>query len=81
MLTAIVIVVSIAVVAALVVWMWTTRRVPERAATHTPRDRPRRQSDEQLSEPDDGGRPAGPGAEAQRPVTGDATPGPPPGQN
>ena len=81
MLTAIVIVASIVVVVALVVWMWTTRHVPERAATHGNTDRPHRRTDDQLSEPDDGGRPAGPGAEAQRPVTGDATPGPPPGQN
>jgi FtsZ-interacting cell division protein ZipA len=77
MLSAIIVIVTIVVVVALVVWMWTTRRVPVRAATHGQVDQSRRHDVDNLGSPKDYAGPADPGAEAQRPVIGDAAPGEP----
>ena len=76
MLAAVVIGITIVVVVALIVWMWTTRRVPERASSHGDPDRPHRETDDLAAGID---RPADPNAEAQYPVIGDAAPGPPSG--
>ena len=77
MLAAVVIAVTIVVVIAFVLWMWATRHVPERAASHGQPDSPRRRETDDLAAGVD--RPADPNAEAQYPVTGDAAPGPPAG--
>jgi hypothetical protein len=76
-LAAVVIGITIVVVVALVVWMWVTRQVPERAASHGDPDSGRRRETDDLAAGVD--RPADPNAEAQYPVTGDAAPGPPAG--
>jgi hypothetical protein len=76
-LAAVVIAVTVVVVVALVIWMWATGRVPERAASHGQPDSPRRRETDEVAAGVD--RPADPNAEAQYPVTGDAAPGPPSG--
>jgi hypothetical protein len=73
-MTTVVIVVAIVVVVAVVAWMWLTRRVPERAASHGAEPARRRETDDLAGGVD---RPADPSAEAQGPVVGDAAPGPP----
>jgi hypothetical protein len=73
-MTLVVIIIAVVVVVALVAWMWSTRQVPERAASHRTEPARGRETDDLAKGVD---RPADPNAEAQGPVTGDAAPGPP----